>query len=129
MINLKFLIVLGCLCSSGRVSVAQATISPNLVASNDTTKSVTIRANEAVKIIRNEEEIILKRGELLEVSLGDHKELSQVRIHSSLGRLVKQFWNVSQKVFLDTEILLPGVYLIVIKREESREIRKFIVTN
>lgn len=129
MMNLKFLIILNALCLVGLCSAAQATISPNLIARNDTTKSVAVKSSNAVKIIRNEEEIILRRGARLEVDLGDQTALSQVRIHSSLGRLVKHFKNVSSKVYLDTKKLLPGVYLIIIKREESREIRKFILTD
>ena len=129
MINLKFLTVLVSFCFIGLGGVAQATTSANFVASNDTTKNIKITANNSVKIIRNEGEIILRKGAILEVDLGDDAELSQVRIHSSLGRLVKHFPNVSKKVSMNTQKLLPGVYLIIIKKKESREIRKFILTD
>ena len=91
MMNLKSLIILVFLCSFGMGGAAQATISSDFVASNDTTKSKTIKASNAVKIIRNEDEIILRKGTILEVDLGDEEEFSQVRIHSLTWQISKAF--------------------------------------
>jgi hypothetical protein len=82
-----------------------------------------------IQIINQETPIIIKKGEVLKVDIENPKNQSiLVRVHSSLGRLVKQFDEVYDNISMKTDVLLPGVYIIVIKRAESREIRKFLLT-
>lgn len=95
----------------------------------DTSRLVNAKKEETVKIIKNDKPIIIRRGKILEISLGEIIEPIQVRIHSSLGRLVKNFRDVTQDLNYNTQELLPGVYIIVIKRQAEREIRKFILTD
>ena len=95
------------------------------------TDTVTIAMNTQPKaqIVNNETPTILKRGETLTVTLDATSSIkSTVRIHSSLGKLVKEFVEVEKQISMLTDRLLPGVYLVIIKQKDKREIRKFLIT-
>ncbi len=95
----------------------------------DTSAAVALNTSEEVKVIKNEQPIILQKGELLTVPI--HNETNQpiqVRIHSSLGRLVKHFRNVTQQISMPTGHLLPGIYMVIIKKPGLREVRKVFLT-
>lgn len=90
---------------------------------------VTFESNqEKIKILKETNPTIIRQGEVLTVELGEIQTPVDVRLHSSLGRVVKQFRGVLKPVYIETNKLQPGVYLIVIKRPEAREIRKVLIT-
>jgi hypothetical protein len=96
------------------------------------TDTVTVRtANKPVaNLVNNEQPIILRKGENLIVKIEETNKLkTTVRIHSSLGKLVKEFMTVDNQISMVTDKLLPGIYLIIIKQGDKREVRKFLLTN
>lgn len=102
----------------------------DFVALGDTSRIVSSISQNDVRIIKNEEALLLKKGEILNIQV-DNPNLvpTQVRIHSSLGRCVKRFPMVTNEVSMSTDILLPGVYLIIIRQGNVREIRRFLITD
>ncbi|TAE15034.1 MAG: T9SS C-terminal target domain-containing protein [Bacteroidetes bacterium] len=81
-------------------------------------------------LVNNETPIILRKGENLIVKIEETNKLkTTVRIHSSLGKLVKEFMTVDNQISMVTDKLLPGIYLIIIKQGDKREVRKFLLTN
>jgi hypothetical protein len=86
--------------------------------------------HKEVKLINNETPIIIRKGDKLTIKISNDNNVSAtVRVHSSLGRLVQTYIDVWEKITMSTDKLLPGVYLVVIKKAESREIRKILVTD
>ncbi|GAB4401770.1 MAG: hypothetical protein OHK0053_24930 [Microscillaceae bacterium] len=85
-------------------------------------------ANQGVKITNDPTPTIVRQGDVLTIDVGPTENPVQVRIHSSLGRLVKYFSDVVKPVSMSTKALHPGVYLVIIKKETEREIRKVLVT-
>ncbi|NJO00520.1 MAG: T9SS type A sorting domain-containing protein [Bacteroidia bacterium] len=121
-----FIMFWGIVCAT----ITQAQESNTLLGKNDASTSASIQSSEEVTIVRDETPIRLRRGDVLSVSVGEqHQGPTQVRIHSSLGRLVKRFDYPEQAVSMDTDILQPGVYIVVIKSPEIREIRKVLLTD
>jgi hypothetical protein len=99
---------------------------------NDTTIVSELVKNDhkEVKLINNETPIIIRKGEKLTIKISnDNNTSATVRVHSSLGRLVQTYMDVWEKITMTTDKLLPGVYLVIIKKAESREIRKVLVTD
>lgn len=97
-------------------------------------KSKTLKTNTInttqTKIINNETPLIVKKGDVLTIKLDNPtNEKMIVRIHSSLGRLVKEYPQVKEGFLMETTTLLAGVYLVIIKKSQSREIRKVLVTD
>jgi hypothetical protein len=94
----------------------------------DTTHLV-VSVNPQVKLINNDTPTILRKGEILTVKVQEtEKHKTTVRIHSSLGKLVKEFMGVENQISMSTDRLLPGVYLVIIKQADKREVRKFLLT-
>ena len=90
---------------------------------------VTSSKNKNVQLLNNETPTILRKGEVLVVKIDETEKLKTVvRVHSSLGKLVKEFMEVENQISMGTDRLQPGVYLIVIKQAEKREVRKFLLT-
>jgi hypothetical protein len=103
-----------------------------LTTQNDTTIVSDLSKNEGkeVKLINNETPIIIRKGDKLTIKISnDNNTSATVRVHSSLGRLVQTYVDVWEKITMTTDKLLPGVYLVIIKKAESREIRKVLVTD
>ncbi len=92
-------------------------------------KANTLSNTPTTQIIQNETPTIVKKGETLNIRLDNPKnEKIIVRVHSSLGRLVKEFPEVKEGFLMPTTTLLAGLYLVIIKRQNIREIRKVLVT-
>ena len=72
--------------------------------------------------------IILQQGKNLEIDLNEENDAYQVRIHTSLGRLIKRFQNVKEKVIVKTNDWKVGIYIVVIKSGEFREIKRVVLT-
>jgi hypothetical protein len=103
----------------------------NKVNFSDTT--VVIASNKEktkeVKLINNDTPIIIQKGDKLTIKVSNEDNRpATVRLHSSLGRLVQQYPEVWDKITMSTDKLLPGVYLVIIKKDETREIRKVLLT-
>ena len=129
MYQIKFLIALLIFCLFGFTSIAQAN-TQNIQAKEDTTVTVSIKNDQNVQIVRNDKPIIIRKGEKLTLKIENPSNAAlQVRVHSSLGRLVKQFLDVFDEVVMSTDKLLPGVYMIIIKKDDTREIRKVMITD
>ena len=85
--------------------------------------------NNDIKLINTETPIIIQKGEILKLKIDNSETIpTSVRIHSSLGRLVKEFMQVDKQINVTTDKLLPGVYLIIIKQDKVREVKKFLLT-
>lgn len=93
----------------------------------DTVTNV-VPKKSAVTLSNNETPTILRRGETLVVKIDAAKAKTTIRIHSSLGKLVKEFAEVEKQISMFTDKLLPGVYLIIIKQDDKREVRKLLLT-
>lgn len=120
-----------CLTSSGFSFARYISALPEDTSSRNKSilKVVETRKNQSDWTNQNDIPIILTKGENLVLELDFVKEpILAVRIHSSLGRLVKSYQNVIEKIVMPTEKLEEGIYLIVIKREKNSEIRKFLIT-
>lgn len=130
---IKFCFALICLCFVGFSCYAQTEYGnrPQTSALDTTSLTVSLKnpsVAEEVKIIRDENPIRIKRGESLTIKIeNENHELIQVRVHSSLGRLVRNFQHVSSDVTLTTQNLQPGIYMIVIKRPGIRKIQKLFL--
>ncbi len=102
---------------------------PDFVAMGDTSRIVSSISQNEVRIVKREEATLLKRGEILNIQVENPEMIpTQVRIHSSLGRCVKRFPVVTSEVSMSTDILLPGVYLVIIRQGNVREIWRFLIT-
>ncbi len=109
-------------------ALAQASYAKIMAHPSDTTVlRFTAKSNE-VALINQEKPIIVRKGDVLTINVGEVQNPIQVRVHSSLGRLLKHFKNVVQPVSMPTDNLQPGIYIVVIKRLESREIKKVLLT-
>ncbi len=87
-------------------------------------------AQKTTQLINNETPTILKKGEVLVIKIEEtQKTKTVVRVHSSLGKLVKEFMEVENQISMGTDKLQPGVYLIIIKQADKREVRKFLLTD
>lgn len=127
--KIKFLLTLTILSLFCISSIAQADEN-RLIGRNDTTVTVSIKNDANVKIIKEEHPIIIRKGENLTINIDNPlKATLQVRIHSSLGRLVKQYLDVEDQIVMNTNNLLSGVYLVIIKKDDIREIRKVLITD
>ena len=96
-----------------------------------TTDTVTVSPikKTQVQLLNNEIPIILRKGETLVVKVAETEKIkTTVRVHSSLGKLVKEFIEVENQISMITDKLPTGVYLIIIKQADKREIRKFLLT-
>ncbi len=101
----------------------------NPLLSEDTTH-ISFRQQESnVKLTNEAETILVRKGDVLKIDLGESDELIQVRIHSSLGRLIKHFKDVTDNVSMQTDDLQPGIYMVIIKRLEEREIKRVLITD
>jgi hypothetical protein len=105
----------------------------NLLRNNiDTTITVNIskEKNPQVQFVNDDTPIILRKGQYLNIKI-DNSEITPttVRVHSTLGRLVKEFIQVEGQINMATDKLLPGVYLIIIKQDDLRKVRKFVLTD
>lgn len=60
------------------------------------------------------------------INIESENKISKVEIYSSLGRLVKQFANVSERQQLDISSLAKGIYMIRINAEEQNSSFKLI---
>lgn len=90
---------------------------------------VTLSNKKPVRLLNNETPTILRKGEVLVVKIDETDKIKTVvRVHSSLGKLVKEFMEVENQISMGTDKLQPGVYLIVIKQADKRETRKFLLT-
>jgi hypothetical protein len=96
----------------------------------------TIKYNRIEKGINNviikkvETPTIVKRGQNLVIEIShEPNEKVIVRLHSSLGRLIREFKEVEKKIVVQTHKFLPGLYLIIIKKNNQREVRKVLVTD
>jgi NADH:ubiquinone oxidoreductase subunit F (NADH-binding) len=69
---------------------------------------------------------IIRRGEQLFVQTGN-QEQKQVKILDISGRQVKNF-QMNQTLFIPTEYLLPGVYLVRVTGRSKPVTRKIVVT-
>lgn len=106
---------------------AKAQVDQTLLAVSDTSQSNEKQAQETVKVIRVTKPIIAKMGSPISIPL-DATVLSTVRLHSSLGRLIQKISGVNNEVKLKTDKLLPGVYMLIIKKPGIREIHKVLLT-
>jgi hypothetical protein len=105
-----------------------ASYGKNLSALIDTTVLSFSQNEKNVQLINDSETILVRKGEILKIDLGETGELTQVRVHSSLGRLIKLFRDVNESVSMPTKDLQPGIYMVIIKRLESREIKRVLIT-
>jgi hypothetical protein len=97
---------------------------------HDTLVNIQLSTKTGVQLINNEVPIILPKGERLQVKISNSESIpTVVRIHSSLGRLVKEFTEVNGQISMPTDKLLPGIYLIIIKQDALREVRKLVLTD
>ncbi|TAE74354.1 MAG: T9SS C-terminal target domain-containing protein [Bacteroidetes bacterium] len=95
---------------------------------NDT--SVTISKGIGDVIIKKlETPTIVKRGQNLIIQVENTKnEKIIIRLHSSLGRLIREYGEVDKKIIVPTQKFLPGLYFVIIKKQNEREVRKVLVT-
>lgn len=102
----------------------------NVLVNKNNQSTKVIKGNEAAKIIKNDNPIIIEQGKNLELDIKmEDEEVAIVRLHSSLGRLVRTFRDIKDKKFnLNTTKLLPGVYTLIIKQSNTREIMKLLIT-
>ena len=99
----------------------------NTALPSDTT--VRVPASPTVQLTNNETPLILRKGEPLVIKIeATQQHKTTVRVHSSLGKLVKEFMEVENQINMLTDKLLPGIYLVVIKQADKREVRKFLIT-
>jgi len=102
----------------------------NAIMFNTDTTTAAVLKKASVELINKETPIILRKGETLVVKIADTDKIkSTVRIHSSLGKLIKEFVEVENQITMITDKLMPGVYLIIIKQNDKREVRKFLLTD
>lgn len=98
----------------------------------DTTITINISKEKklSVKFVNDDTPIILRKGQYLNMKI-DNSDITPttVRVHSTLGRLVKEFLQVEGQINMATDKLLPGVYLIIIKQDDLRKVRKFVLTD
>ena len=121
---LSFALILGCSLFIGNVLMAK---SEKSLITRDTTM---ILFSKSVLLINDNNPIIIQKGEILNIKVEQaENEQVDIRIHSSLGRLVREFKNVYQQINYKTDHLLAGIYLVVIKRADVREIRKVLITD
>ena len=121
---LSFTLILGCSLFIGNVLMAK---SEKSLITRDTTM---ILFSKSVLLINDNNPIIIQKGEILNIKVEQaENEQVDIRIHSSLGRLVREFKNVYQQINYKTDHLLAGIYLVVIKRADVREIRKVLITD
>lgn len=78
--------------------------------------------------LQEEEQIILQKGKDLDINLDQKFEHYQVRVHTSLGRLVKRFADVNTKVSISTKDWKEGIYIVVIKSGDYRNIKRVLLT-
>ncbi len=93
-------------------------------------KTNTLNTTNKTEIKNDETPLIVRKGEVLNIKLDNPKnEKIIVRVHSSLGRLVKEYTQIKEGVLIQTNVLLAGLYLVIVKRENAREIKKLLVTD
>jgi hypothetical protein len=84
---------------------------------------------KSIEFQNNETPSIIKRGEKLVIEVKDETQKKVVvRLHSSLGRLIKEYGEVEKKIIVPTDTFLPGLYLVIIKKTNAREVRKVLIT-
>lgn len=123
----KFLFVL-ILTSMFCAMSAKTSYAKNVAFLSDTTILRFEKESNEIALINDSKPIIVRKGDVLTIDVGEVQNPIQVRVHSSLGRLLKHFKDVVQPVSMTTDHLQPGIYIVVIKRLESREIRKVLLT-
>ncbi len=123
----KFLFAL-ILMSMFCAATTQTSYSKNVSLLSDTTIVRFEATSGEVALINDNKPIVVRRGDVLVIDIGKVQNPIQVRVHSSLGRLLKHFKDVVQPVSMPTDNLEPGIYIVVIKKLESREIKKVLVT-
>ncbi|MCS6821928.1 MAG: T9SS type A sorting domain-containing protein [Microscillaceae bacterium] len=84
--------------------------------------------NKEIKIIKTDNPIIVRRGEPLVINMSDQENFYQVRIHTTLGRLMKRYTDVRAKITIHTDLWETGIYTVVISNATKREIRKVLIT-
>jgi hypothetical protein len=93
-------------------------------------KAKPLSTNTHIEIKNDEAPLIARKGETLNVKLDNPKnEKLMVRLHSSLGRLVKEYTQVKGGILIETTTLLAGVYFVIVKRQNVREIKKLLITD
>ncbi len=96
---------------------------------NDTSVTTYKGINDVV-IKKIETPTIVKRGQNLVIEVENiAKEKIIIRLHSSLGRLIREYGEVDKKIIVPTQKFLPGLYFIIIKKQNEREVRKVLVTD
>lgn len=84
--------------------------------------------NIATSQFQKSEQIILQKGKDLEFNLDQKYEHYQVRVHTSLGRLVKRLPDVNTKVSISTKDWKEGNYIVVIKSGNFHDIKRLLLT-
>lgn len=112
------------------MSFVSITKAKNTLISGDTSIIKITKGVNDVLIKQLEKPVIVKRGEnlVIEVENPSNQKIV-IRLHTSLGRLVREYGEVEKKIIVSTQKFLPGLYLIIIKKQDQREVRKVLVTD
>ncbi|TAH28871.1 MAG: T9SS C-terminal target domain-containing protein [Cytophagales bacterium] len=112
------------------VSFVSITKAKNTLMNGDTSLIKITKGVNNVLIKQLEKPVIVKRGEnlIIEVENPNNQKIV-IRLHTSLGRLVREYGEVEKKIIVSTQKFLPGLYLIIIKKQDQREVRKVLVTD